>query len=234
MSKAEGLENPLEGQDPTSRSRLPRESKRQHLTVTQRMRWAPRRETTRHEDMALQEAILSTTDGQSLFAWKAQGNIGGPKDLGLLASSPSYFEGSGIYVSRTVWNTGLSPSQTSKGIILFAKEGVLFTPVGYTTGNICSKSRPTIWLRKVDIVGGMEIFYRIRSWELGCLNKDDNLGGALRRVRITFPRPAPIDAREEYSDRKVFHMLDSSEEVFPAKYWDPQTKSFSYSIVRKR
>ena len=109
-------------------------------TVAQRMSWISRRMTTRPEDMAysllgifgvnmpllygegrkafirLQEAILSTTDDQSLFAWKTRGIFG--DSIGLLASSPAYFEESGIYVSRTLWNTGLPPSLTNKGITL--------------------------------------------------------------------------------------------------------------------
>ncbi|ETS82469.1 hypothetical protein PFICI_04345 [Pestalotiopsis fici W106-1] len=87
--------------------------------VAMRMKWASRRQTTRVEDRAyslmglfgvnipllygegtnafirLQEAILLTTDDQSIFAWKCPTGEGGDKLSGLLANDPRFFQYSG-------------------------------------------------------------------------------------------------------------------------------------------
>ena len=89
-----------------------------NFSIAQRMSWAAHRETTRVEDVAyclmglfgvnmpmlygegdrafirLQEEIMRISDDDSIFAWKAPFGMG--SDGGLLAHSPSAFEGLGV------------------------------------------------------------------------------------------------------------------------------------------
>ena len=113
------------------------------------------------------------------------------------------------------------------------EEGVFVAPLGCTTGDIWSKSRPYILLRKVDVVAGIEHFYRVHDWELVFLNDDGNPKGTHRRVCITLPQNTPSGMKKQYSDRRVFHILDSPEEVFPAVYWDPQTQFLAIPLLER-
>jgi hypothetical protein len=110
----------------------------ENASVAMRMSWAARRTTTKREDMAycllglfdvhipplygegekafmrLQLEIIKKSSDESIFAWKAD-----IESSGLLASSPSYFEGSGNIVSFEIdGHQSLPYSMTNQGLEL--------------------------------------------------------------------------------------------------------------------
>lgn len=114
------------------------------VSVANRMKWASKRLTTRPEDIAyclmglfgvnmpllygeggvrafirLQEQIVKITDDQSIFAWQLHSQDEDETMYGLLATSPSYFEGiRSIYLMPTGFQSSSSVpwSLTNKGL----------------------------------------------------------------------------------------------------------------------
>lgn len=114
------------------------------VSVTNRLKWAAKRRTTRPEDLAyclmglfevnmpllygegrvrafirLQEQILKITDDQSIFAWQLPAQGGDESMYGLLATSQSYFEDiPSIYLMPTGFQSTSSVpwSMTNKGL----------------------------------------------------------------------------------------------------------------------
>jgi hypothetical protein len=117
-----------------------------NFSIAQRMSWAAHRKTTRVEDIAyclmglfgvnmpmlygegdrafirLQEEIMRIFDDDSIFAWKAYLGMG--SDIGLLAHSPSAFEGSGNVVG-CIYEDTKPFTLTNKGIRIQMRARVL-------------------------------------------------------------------------------------------------------------
>lgn len=128
-------------------------------SVACRMSWAATRTTTRPEDLAycllgifdinmpllygegekafvrLQQAILTKTDDETIFAWSGV-SVGGS---GLLALSPAAFFGSGHMVPLSISSDRSAYSMTNKGLEINARL-LLLSPETYLMPLLCSFS----------------------------------------------------------------------------------------------
>lgn len=114
----------------------------QGASIAQKMSWASRRRTTRIEDVAycllglfnvnmpllygegdkaflrLQQEIISSSDDETIFAWKLQGSFHGPHLTGLLAASPADFKFSGDVIPFIFDSERPHYFETNKGLRL--------------------------------------------------------------------------------------------------------------------
>lgn len=245
------------------------------VSVANRLKWAAKRRTTRPEDLAyclmglfevnmpllygegrvrafirLQEQILKITDDQSIFAWQLHSQGGDESMYGLLATSPSYFEGiPSIYLMPTGFQSTSSVpwSMTNKGLNVqlyirpeldTTEEEYLaildcFQDIGAPENNINREFQaysPAIHLRRL----WGDQYTRIRAHVCESVGERARYGGGQETffVKQNPDSTLPSVMIDGYARLEQTVHSWSLQEVFPRDMWNSETGQFRLSLYR--
>lgn len=228
------------------------------FTVAQRMCWASKRVTTRVEDLAycllgifdvnmpllygegqksftrLQEVIMSSTEDQTLFAWKDP-DLPPGFTTGLLARNPACFMESGVFSFTEIWRRGVASEVTNKGIYtnLFLipsdEMGIVRACLGCTIDPF-SNDGPTVYLRRTSslrtTMEKQDEYTRVRADRLDVLTGAEKAGGTHEEVYVKKLDELRLNRVQEYRNVKVFWINIGSCRVYPERQWNPQSQIF--------